>query len=287
MIREKIIKYIFIIPVIFIVLGCKSGSQNKNCISVSIMPVKYFVDRLTDNQIKVNVMVPSGVAHDAYEPTPKQLQKLSDSRLYIRIGYLGYERSWIHRLEELNSEMNVVNLSDAIDLISSEPVIHGDHTHEGGIDPHIWMSPKTMKILIPVIRNAIVTNFPEIKETVNKNYDIIFKELDNMHLEYTLKTQFTSNRKFMIFHPALTYLARDYNLEQIPIEFEGKEPSPTRLAEIIKQTKNEKIKFIFIQAEYDENNAKQIAKETGATLVKINPMAYDWMKSMEELKEYL
>jgi zinc transport system substrate-binding protein len=287
MMNKKLFKYIFIIPIIIVILGCKSGSHKKNCISVSIPPVKYFVDKLTDKKIKVNVMVPSGVAHDTYEPTPKQLQKLSDSRLYIRIGYLGYERSWIHRLEELNPEMNVVNLSDAIELICGEPIKHGDHYHEGGIDPHIWMSPKTMKRLLPVIRNALISSFPNIQETVDKNYNNIFREVNNMHFEYTLKTQFTKNKKFMIFHPALTYLAKDYNLEQISIEFEGKEPSPARLAEIIKLSKRERIKYIFIQAEYDENNAKQIASETGATLVKINPMAYDWMKMMDELKEYL
>jgi zinc transport system substrate-binding protein len=114
----------------------------------------------------------------------------------------------------------------------------------------------------------------------------IYNELINMDSEYTLKSQNTQNRKFMIFFFSLTYLARDYDLEQIPIEFEGKEPSPVRLAEIIKRSKNEKINIIFIQAEYDINNAKQIAAETGATLVKINPMDYDWMKTMTEIKEY-
>ena len=283
---SKIINYVFIISLLLTLSGC-IGNNKKNCISVSILPVKYFVDRLTDESVKVNVMLPSGADHDSYSPTPMQLKELSDSRLYIKIGYLGYELSWDNRFEELNKEMKVLNLSDNIDLIHNEDIVHGNHSHEGGIDPHIWMSPKIMRNLVPQIKDAIIASFPELKEKVEKNYAILKEDLEKLDIEYTQMTEVIKNRKFMIFHPALTYLARDYGFEQISIEFEGKEPSIARLAEIVERSKNEDIKVIFIQAEYDKRNAELIAKETDASLIDINPMAYDWLSSMNDIRNMI
>ena len=283
--KKRLLIYVMAISVVFLMSGCKQGSHQKRHISVSIMPLKYFVDRLTDKSVHVNVMLPSGTDHETYSPTPRQLKKLSNSRLYVKIGYLGYEQAWAHLLEELNPEMQILNLSNGIELIHSESVKHGDHSHEGGIDPHIWMSPRTMKKLVPKIRDAIIANFPELKEKVEKNYIDLDNELELLHLRYALLMHATHKKKFIIFHPALTYLAKDYELEQISIEFEGKEPTPARLAEIIKRSKQENINLIFVQAEYDVSNAEQIAKETGAKIIQINPMEYNWMDLMEELRK--
>lgn len=277
---------IFVLGIMF-TTGCVSEKRNKNCISVSIMPVKYFVDRLTGETIEVNVMVPAGAGHDTYSPTTKQFQKLSDSKLYIRIGYLGYEQAWINRLIELNPDMQTLNLSDGIELIRGEPIRHGDHFHEGGVDPHIWMSPKVMMELLPKIRDAIIKSFPELEDSVNKNYMDLMIDLETIHINTLVVSKNAAKNKFMIFHPALTYLARDYELEQISIEYEGKEPSPAQLTTIIKMAKEEKIPIIFIQEEYDVRNAEQIAKETGAEIVQINPMAYNWMQSMTEIAQAL
>ena len=271
--------------ILFTLSGCNFGNsqRDKNIISVSILPEKYFIDRLTGEAIEVNVMVPPGASHATYSPTPMQFQKLSDSRLYISIGHLGYEQAWIGRLKELNPDMKNLNLSEKTSLIRGDEIQHGDHVHEGGIDPHIWLSPKVMLELLPSIKDAIIASFPDLKETVEENYPVLFGEINATHIEMQNVSSSLTSKKFMIFHPALTYLARDYGLVQISIEHEGKEPSPLKLAATIDEALSNRIGVIFIQEEYDVRNAKLISKETGAEMVQINPMAYDWIKSIDEI----
>jgi zinc transport system substrate-binding protein len=272
---------------VFTLAGCAERESRENIVSVSIAPLHYFVDRLTDETLEVNVMVPQGASHGTYSPTARQIQKLSDSGIYFQVPSLGYEQAFIRRLNELNPGIKHVDLGNYVELIRGERIDHGDHYHEGGIDPHIWMSPKVMLKLLPVLRDAIVEIYPDLAQTINENYLYVLADVERMHFEMQEITQDLSRRRFMIFHPALTYLARDYNLEQVSIEHEGKEPSPAQLSHLIRHAKAETIPVIFIQEEYDVRNARLVAEETGAEIVQINPLAYDWLLEMEKLSQNL
>lgn len=263
--------------------GCVQKPGDLPLVSVSILPQKYFIDELTGGAAEVNVMVSPGASHATYSPTPVQFQKLSDSKLYISIGHLGYEQAWNDRLKELNPEMEVLNLSDKVDLIHGEPFHHGDHVHEGGVDPHIWMSPSVMLELLPVIKATLIRNFPELKNTIENNYPQLLLRVEELHKRMETMSGELTSRRFLIFHPALTYLARDYGLEQIPIEQDGKEPSPALLAKTIEFAREKEIRVIFIQQEYDVRNAQLVSEETQTRLVQIDPMAYNWMESMDQI----
>jgi zinc transport system substrate-binding protein len=264
--------------------GPREAREQEPVVSVSILPLQYFVDELTGQGLEVNVMVPQGASHGTYSPSPRQMQRLSNSGLYLRIGSLGYEQAFLNRLNEINPRMKVVDLNDGVQLIRGI-IDHGDHVHEGGIDPHIWMSPKVMLSQLPVIRDALIEVYPELEETVTGNYDELYVMVESVHLEMEAVSEILSRRSFMIFHPALTYLARDYGLEQVSIEHEGKEPSPAQLSRLIRQAREQNIEVIFIQEEYDQRSAELVAAETGATVVQINPLLYDWPMGMTHLME--
>ncbi len=283
---KKILMFI-LAGTIWMATGCReTGKSDPDpVVSVSILPIQYFIDRLTDHQLEVNVMVPAGASHGTYAPTASQFRKLSDSGVYFRIGHLGYEQAWIGRLTEINPHMKVVDFSQHIDLIRGEEVDHGDHVHEGGIDPHIWMSPQVILSLLPKIRDAIAAVYPHLESTMEATYPVLFQEVEETHRAMMHLTTNLSQKSFMIFHPALTYLARDYNLQQIPIEHLGREPSPALLGRIIRQARQNSVGVIFIQEEYDIRNAELIAEETEAALVQINPLAYDWIREMNELMD--
>ncbi len=268
--------------------GCGSPEfrESREVVSVSISPLEYFVDRLTGNNLEVNVMLPPGVGHGSYSPSPGQFERLSDSGIYFRVGYLGYERAFIGRLKELNPSMKEVNLSEGVELIRGPEIDHGDHVHEGGIDPHIWMSPSVMLSLLPKISGSIIEVYPHLQETVEENYSELASEIEAIHRDFERLGQELPRRSFMIFHPALTYLARDYGFEQIAMEHDGKEPSPRHLGRLVKTARDESIPVIFIQQEYDVRSAQLISQETGAAVVPINPLSYDWMESMHELKTH-
>ena len=273
--------------IVIAITGCQSAGPDgeRPVVSVSIQPLKFFVDELSGEMLEVNVMVPSGASHATYSPTTGQLQKLSDSGIYFRIGHLGYEEAFLHRLAELNPGMAVLNLSEKVELIRGEPIHHGDHVHEGGIDPHIWMSPAVIRNLLPVMRDAIVDEYPELEETVRANYHNLHLQISELHNQWEALSGQLTHDGFMIFHPALTYLARDYGFTQIPVEREGKEPSPATLRRIIDIARTRNIPVIFIQQEFDVRSAQLISEESGAELVQINPLAYNWKEEMEQLLE--
>ncbi len=280
----------FIILIVVLTMGfaaCNRSpvQESQGIVSVSIVPLEYLIDRLTDSSLDVNVMVPAGVSHATYSPTPMQLQRLSDSDIYFAVGHMGYEQAFLPRLSEINPGMRLVQLSDKVALIRGEEIDHGDHVHEGGIDPHIWMSPAVMMELLPVIRDAVLEAYPYLEEVVDKRYEELFSDIESVHLDLGSLAGGLKEKSFLIFHPALTYMARDYGLEQIPIERYGKEPSPALLRHIIDKAREHNISLIFIQQEFDVRNARLVSDETGAQLVQINPLAYDWKESMEHIME--
>ncbi len=281
--------YQFWLVVLFVLLmsGCRmAGDQDEQPqVSVSIVPLAYFTDQLTDEGVSVNVMVPPGASHATYSPSTSQLQALSDADIYFRIGHLGYEQVWMDRLAELGQDMEITDLSANVDLIRGEPVDHGDHVHEGGVDPHIWMSPATMLELLPVFKQTLSETYPAMADQISANHDSLYERVQDLHTGMLQLSEELEQKSFMIFHPALTYLARDYGLEQIPIEYEGKEPTPGRLRRIIDQARATEIPVIFIQEEFDERSAELVSRESGASLIQINPMAYNWFEGMEEIMD--
>lgn len=286
-IMQRVIVFFLMLTLLIAMSGCAGGarSDKEAVVSASILPLAYFIDRLTGDELPVNVMIPPGASHATYSPTAEQFRRLSDSGIYFRIGHLGYEQAWIGRLSEMNPDMLVVNLSEDIALIRGEEIDHGDHVHEGGIDPHIWMSPAVMIQQLPKIKNAIIDTYPDLAEQVITNYNEFHEELIRLDASMRELTGALSSKRFMIFHPALTYLANDYGLEQIAIERGGKEPSPALLSHIIREARAHDIPVIFIQQEFDMRSARLISQESGAALVQINPLAYDWMQSMNELMD--
>ncbi len=263
--------------------GLTSEKDRQAVVSVSILPLEFFIDRLTGGALDVNVMIPPGAGHATYSPTTGQFRKLSESGIYFRIGHLGYERAWIGRMSDMNPDMRVVDLSDGIELIRGKEIDHGDHVHEGGIDPHIWMSPKVVLELLPVIKAALSEKYPNLAVEVIQNYALLQSEIAAIDAEMRAFTASLESRRFMIFHPALTYLARDYGLEQVSIERGGKEPSPAALSRIIREAKKHEVPVILIQQEFDMRSAALISQESGAALVQINPLAYNWTESMREI----
>ena len=266
--------------VLFISCGRNAGVDDRPVITVSIAPYKYFVEKIAEDDFKINIMVPPGADPHIYEPFPDQISGLRKSEAYISNGYLGFEDAWLGRFYEINPTMKRLSLSDGI-----EPLEH--HSHEGkGVetaDPHYWVSPDCAKTMAKNILNFFITLNPERREFYEANYLALDSVITSIDDEARQLFSTTNKSSFMIYHPNLGYLARHYNLEEISVEHEGKEPSPARLKYLIDRAKKENIKAIFVQKEYDIRNAKAIADEIGAEIVIIDPLSEDWEKATREI----
>ena len=218
------IQRILLLIVVITMISCGSGEKTENSspkISVSILPQKYFVEKIAGDLFDINVMIPPGASPATYEPTPAQITSLAKTEIYMKIGYTIFERSWMDKLASTNESMDIVDLSVGADLIMEEHHHHGSHDH-GSVDPHIWMSPKIAKIISSNIFKVLSETYPEHRSVMSKNYVVLLDELDSLDVFIKSSLQELESRSFMIYHPALSYFARDYDLDQHPMELEGK-----------------------------------------------------------------
>jgi len=279
----RIIKDLFLLIVIFFVITCNQNYK-KNIITVSILPQRYFVKRITGDKFIINVMVKPGSSPATYEPLPSQINKLTNSIVYFRIG-VPFEDHWIERFTAVNKKMKIVDTRQGIKLREFDAFYNNSnkHSHEhdhGAFDPHIWLSPDLVKKQANTIYNEIIAIDPENKEFYKENLDKFLSDLDKLSGSIEEALRDIKNRKILVFHPSWGYFADQFNLKQIPIEFEGKEPGPKRLKEIILFIKNENIKVIFVQKQFSDKSAKAIAKEVNCNIISIDPLSEDYINNL-------
>lgn len=282
----KIIKHIktailtlMILTVLFPGCSVKSGNSGKRIISVSILPQKYFTQAIAGDKFEVNVLIPPGATPESYEPTAQQMKNLSESVIYFKIGHIPFEKAWMKNLSEINPEMKIYDLSEGIELISD------DH-HEGnenGVDPHIWASPLNAVIIAENICRALISADPSNKEFYSSRLQDFILAAGNLHSGFKNAFAPLEGSSFLIYHPALGYLARDYKLHQVAFEFEGKTPSPGYMKDIINISREKNIKAILIQKQFNTEPAETIAKEIPARVIVIDPLDENWMDQMKHI----
>ncbi len=273
-------KLIYILT-LFICCACGHTPQQseKPVITVTLEPLRYFTEAIAGDCFEVVSMVPKGSSPESYDPTPQQLVNLSKSQAYLRIGYIGFEQAWMKKLEANYPTMKVYDTSKGVELIREEGHHHGDHYHEGGVEPHIWNSTQNASVIADNIYAALcemdADHQPEYKQRLDSLKQVIARTDADIR---TLLANADST--FLIYHPALSYFARDYGLHQISIEEGGKEPSPATLKTLIDTCRREGAQVIFVQQEFDQRNAQLIADELGIEIVPINPLSHDWAEEM-------
>lgn len=284
--------YLFILLGL-VVLSCSGPNKvSKPTVTVTVVPQKFFINQIAGNWLAVNVMVPPGSNPATYEPTPLQMRDLSNSQLYFSIGHLGFEKAWLGKFASINSDLKIVDTSNDMDLIEEESFEvsheenhdhdhHHSHVHEG-YNPHTWLSPQLVKQQAEIICNELSLKFPEQAASMQNNLKAFVAKVDST--SNVLKTQLASNTgaPFIVYHPVWTYLAHEYQLQQVSIEFNGKEASPRKLKEIIDFAKANDIHTIFVQKEFSTSQAQSIANEINGDVVQLNPLAYNWFEVMHE-----
>jgi zinc transport system substrate-binding protein len=256
-------------------------------LTVSVLPQRYFVRRIVGDRFDVDVMIPPGHSPHTYAPTPRQMQMLSRSKLYFRVGYISFELAWIKTIAANNPHLKVIDTSVGVDLIKSGPVDENPHTghHHSGIDPHIWLSPRAVRIQAKHILDAVTILDPKNQASYHKNYLEFLRDIEALDREINVILGRSRGKAFMVFHPAWSYFAREYGLEQLPIEVEGKAPTVGEMKKIIDRAKRENLRVIFVQKQVDTHNARTVAAEIAGRVVLMDPLAEDWLDNMKRIAQ--
>jgi zinc transport system substrate-binding protein len=313
-----------IIAVVFVMFTTTSWAE-KIPVAVSITPQKFFVERIAGDLAEITVMVPPGGNPHLFEPKPSQMVGLGKSRVYLAIGvpfeaawlprFQGANPTM--RVVHTDHGIDKIPMSGHPDRAEStgghghgveEAHGHGhdgghDHGHghghaeahhehgqahahhEGEPDPHVWLSPLTVKTIAANIRDALAHADPAHAQIYADNFAAFDQELDTLHAEIKSTLSGATKRSFMVFHPAWGYFAQTYGLREIPIEAAGSEPSPRELSKLIRIAGEEEISAIFIQPQFSRKSAETIARQIGAEVVVADPLAEDWAANLLRVAE--
>jgi len=272
-------------------------------VMVSILPQVDFVSRIGGDKVRVTAMIPPGFSPATYEPSPSQLEELQDADIYVRIGHIEFEKARMAQLESLNPDMTVVDSSEGIELLTlaahsheEEDHEHGHedegsheheeaHEHEAGDDPHIWLSPRLVKIQAKHILDALVAYSPDDTAYFTENYETFIADLDALDAELGAAFAPIAGETILVFHPAFGYLADAYGFEQESIEIEGKDPTPAQLQSIIDEARADGVKVVFVQAQFSTKSAESVASAIGGAVVQIDPLAPDYVENLTSMAE--
>ena len=254
-------------------IGCaqpKPQAEGKQ-IYVSIAPLRALVEGIVEQDFPIEVLVPAGASPESFELSPKQLIALDGAQWLFATGLIEFETTLLARLE---NRTPIVALDRGIEPIagSCSHAHHADHHHAHGVDPHIWTSPRALKQMSQTIYNTIHERYPD-SVRYTQNFNRLHDRLDSLDKTITARIETSEVESFIIYHPALTYYARDYGLNQIAIEQEGKEPSAKRLAELIRMAHAEGIRRVLVQRQFPTSSVEAVAEDMEAEVVVFDPLA--------------
>ncbi len=247
---------------------------------VSILPLRSLVQGIVGDDFDIEVLVPPGASPETFEPTPRQFVGLNKARMVFNVGLIDFETTLLAKIED---QAKVVNLSRGIELIAGT-CSHGSHghTHTHGIDPHVWTSPRALQKMAENAYEAIREAYPDSVK-YETNYRLLQQELKALDERTAARIAASDVEYFIIYHPALTYYARDYGLRQIAIEADGKEPSAKQLTQLIRQAREDGVRRILYQSQFPASAVEVIARDIDAEYAEVDPLREDVIANIEEI----
>lgn len=294
---RKLLKALVTI-LVFMLSSCSSSGGNSSSeglgILVSIVPQQYFVQRIAGEYADIAVLIPPGASPAAWELSPSDMRRVSDSHVWFTIGVLP-ENNWREDFLQINPDLVIVNTVEHIDRLpidrygisGEEHYSDHDHHNEGGIDPHVWLSPELVKSQIYVMAMALARIDPENSSTYMNNLEFFEEDISILQDQLHELLDDHAGSSFMVFHPAWGYFADEFNLVQVPIEIAGNEPSPGEMSSIVDYGLDEGVRVVFVSPQFSSSSAETIAEEMDAFVVIIDPLAEDWLSNMQTVAEKL
>jgi zinc transport system substrate-binding protein len=280
--------FVYVVILLMVFSGCgpqTPRNEEKPIVLVSILPQKTFVAKIAGDDFDISILIPHGANPTTYSLLPAQMAEIAKAEVWFKMGHVGFELSWGDKILQTNSALKVVDLSAGLDLIAArKDETTGTMT---GVDPHIWLSPSLVKKMASSIRDELVALRPDKRESYHLNYQQFMKEIDEADLEIRQLLTGFEGRKFISFHPSLSYFAREYGLEQFSLEQRGKEPTPGHIANLVSMARAENIRVIYIQSDFDRENARMFAGEINGEAIQVWPLNPEWAENLVSMARLL
>lgn len=291
---------LLLLPVSLFLAGCgketgtemESPAENKNELTIytTVYPLQFFAEEIGKELVNVESIYPPGADEHSFEPSQKDMMKLADSDLFIYVG-LGLE-GFVNKAEQTLKDENVTLLAAGEHIqFDNQGEVHEEaheddhaeetgHDHEeeadheeedghnhGDIDPHVWIDPVYASKLAESIKDELVNQLPENKEQLEENYQVLVKQLDDLHNQFETAIDQAKHKEFIVSHAAYGYWEDRYGIEQISIAglSSTAEPSQKELQTIISTAKKHDLKYIFFEQNISSKLAEMVQNEINAT----------------------
>lgn len=251
------------------------AQPDRPVVSVALAFQEFAVRELFGDALDARVLIPPGQSHESYEPTIRQLKAFSASQAYLRVGHPRYEIEsvWLQTLLAERPSLRIVDCARGIDLADD--------------DIHYWTAPPEMKQVVENIATGLLPLVPGSDAEVERRKRDLLARIDAADAAARVELAPFKGRSFLVFHPSWGYFARHYGLVQLALEHEGKEPGPRYLDRILAAAKRDSLKVVFIEPAKPRHSAEAVARELGAKIETIDPLATDWLANLQAVTRKL
>ncbi|MDE5591627.1 MAG: zinc ABC transporter substrate-binding protein [Helicobacter sp.] len=260
----------------------------KPIIAVSIPMQKEFIQKIVGEEYEVVCLIKPGVNPHDFEPKFSDIKQINQAIAYFTIG-IESEEAWLKRFSAQNKAMKIYSSIEGIALINFTKEEHehsyshdhdhdDDEEHEDG-DTHVWLSPKNAKVIAKNLYNGLKAINP--RGSYEESFKALIYEIDALDIQIKeILNPLPKGQKFVVFHPMLGYFARDYGLQEISLEIQGKSPKIKDMMKVVEVMKKEGLSIIFSQPEFSTKAAEFVAKESGAKLGYFSPLETPWAENL-------
>jgi zinc transport system substrate-binding protein len=262
-------------------------SVEKPLVLVSVAPFKYFVQKIGGERLRVQTIVPTGANAHSYEPSPREVTGLQKADVWFQIGET-FEKKITPVLLQYKPDLILFDLRTTVPLLPFEDDTHsiGDSHHKccsPKFDPHIWLSPKLAKVEAEKMAEILIQRFPQWKQEFRSNLENLQKELSTLDLEIANLVKNVPKRGLLVSHPAFGYFCKDFNFNQISVEYDGKDPLPQRLEMLVQQVSKENIDIVFLLPQYNNKGAKLIASKLELPSALVDPYSENYTENLRKI----
>lgn len=285
---------ILLLPALLWSCGNSRHDNAKPVLAVSLAPESRLLEALAGDSYEIVTVLENGANPELFETPMGRRVAVDRSRVYFKNGGLPFEDAILATLPD---SVRVVDISEGITPIYGTHGHHHGHEaeeHEGhkhhhgeGFDPHIWTSVKNARVMASNMARGLIDLDPSQADAVNSRLAALDARLDSADRAIAARLDSAGADKFLVWHPSLSYFARDYGLTQIAVGQESKEVPVGRLKEIIDTAAADSITTFFFQKEYDSRQAETVSRELGISYETIDLLSRDWLEELNKITDVL
>jgi len=263
-----------------------AGAQSLVVVT-TIHPLAAIARELGGEWLDVHALLPPGASPHTFEARPAHMRAIAGASLILAVGQ-GLD-DWVADLARSAGKGELLLVGDHVAAaglgIGYEEIeehhhdVHAEdgngHTHDGAIDPHVWLDPVIVRdVIAPVIAERLGAAHPDRRDEVERNLAALQEELTRLDAWIAERLSSYEPKAFISYHSAWRYFARRYGLVEVATVagFPGQEPSARWVADVVRAARDNRVAVVFAEPQLSPKAAETIAREIRGRVLMLDPI---------------